>query len=390
VRIGIDVTCWQNARGFGRFTRELVRQLVEDHGARHEFVLVADRFTAGAAPFPPGVRVVVAGTREPSQRATGGWRNPVDLLRLGWQAARCGADVFWFPAVAAFYPVLGRVPVVVAFHDAMTEERPELFFPTWRARRFWQIKMWMAGRQASALVAPSASARQRVAAALDWPLDRITSIGEAPAAVFGPTTDAAAIRAVRSRYGLPLETPLVLYVGGLEPHKNVGTLVAAMPEVSPGDPAGWHLVLAGEHRLDDPLGDPRQIVRLCRELGLAARVTLTGFVPDEDLALLYNAASVLVQPSLDEGFGLPVVEAMACGLPVAVSARGSLPEVVGDAGLTFDPHDRPAIARAVARLLGDAALRRELGARGLARAASFTWTESARRMIAVLEAAAAR
>lgn len=390
MRIGIDATCWEDTRGFGRFTRELVRQLMDDYGSSHEFVLVADRFTADAGHLPTRARVMVANTRRQPMRAASadGWRGPLDLIRLGWQAARCGADVFWFPTVAAFYPVLGRVPVVVAFHDATTEERPDLFFPTRRAHLFWRMKVRLARGQATAIVAPSENARQRVAAALGWPVETIALIDEAPAAVFRRIEDPAGTAGVLSRHSLPADIPLVLYVGAINPHKNLDTLLMAMSDLRVTHLAGWHLVIVGEYRTDTTLGCYQPIVELCRQLALTGRVTFTGFISDADLAILYNAASILVLPSLDEGFGLPVIEAMACGLPVAVSARGSLPALVGDAGLTFDPLDRSAMTRAIARLLDDTALRQELGARGLVRAAAHSWQQSARRLMAVLEAAA--
>jgi len=391
VRIGVDVSCWQNTRGFGRFTRELVRALVGRYAPRHEFVLVADQQTAAAGGFPDQAELVVAYTRrQPVQAESAqGWRGPLDLLRLGWQAGRCGADVFWFPAVSAFYPVLGRVPVVITIHDAMTETRPELFFPSQRAKLFWQIKTGMARRQAVAVVTPSESARRAVAAAWRSPLEAIARIDEAPAAVFRAAVDAAGTRDLLRRYGLPAEVPLLLYVGAINPHKNLESLLRALAELRQNGVPRWHLALVGEYSRDSTLSCHREIVTLQRELGLDENVTLTGFVSDEDLALLYNTADLLVLPSLDEGFGLPVVEAMACGLPVAVSARGALPELVGDAGLSFDPLDLSDITQTIARLLRDADLRQTLGARGLARAQAFSWSRSAEQMMAVFEAAVA-
>jgi glycosyltransferase involved in cell wall biosynthesis len=116
-------------------------------------------------------------------------------------------------------------------------------------------------------------------------------------------------------------------------------------------------------------------------LGLGRRVRFTGFVPDDDLVFLYNRAYALAQPSLLEGFGLPPVEAMACGIPVLYSRAGSLPEVVGGAGLDFDPTDVAAMAGAIGRLLGEPALRDRLGRAALERAGRFTWTASARALL---------
>jgi glycosyltransferase involved in cell wall biosynthesis len=177
---------------------------------------------------------------------------------------------------------------------------------------------------------------------------------------------------------------LVLYVGGIDPHKNLEMLLHAMADLRAAAVIDWHLAIVGTPRADRALGPA--LVALRDVLGLSDHVTLTGFVPDRDLSILYNAAALLVQPSLDEGFGLPVIEAMACGVPVAVSNRGSLPALAGDAGLTFDPADRSEISQAIGLLLQDADLRRTLGARALARAADFTWTRSAGQLMELLQA----
>jgi glycosyltransferase involved in cell wall biosynthesis len=389
VRIGVDVSYWQNTRGFGRFTRELVQALVCNYAPMHEFVLVADQQTAEAGGFPDQAeRVVVRTRRQPMQaESADSWRGPLDLLRLGWKAGRCGADVFWFPAVSAYYPVLGRVPVVITVHDAMPETRPDLFFPTKRARLFWQAKTAMAHRQAVAVVTPSESARQGVAAVSGRPVESITRIDEAPAPIFGQVNDAVGTSDMLMRLGLAEKQPLLLYVGGINPHKNLESLLRALAGLRQNGVPCFHLALVGEEGKDSALGCYREIMALRRELGLEDHVTLTGFVSDADLVLLYNAADALILPSLDEGFGLPVVEAMACGLPVAVSARGALPDLVGDAGLSFDPLDVSSITQAIARLLRDADLRRTLGERGLARAQEFSWARSARQMMAVFETA---
>ena len=315
MRIGVDVTSWRDTRGFGRFTRELVTQLVRDGASSHEFLLVADTETAANAHFPAQAQVCIANTQRPvaHEAESAESRSPRDLLRLGRRAAQCEADVFFFPAPSTFYPVLGRVPVVVALHDTMTDERPTLFFSSRRARLFWTLKMALLRKQASAIVTPSENARHRVASALGWPLDKITCIDEAPASSFGMHRDADDAALVVSRYGLPPAVPLVLYVGGVDPHKNLDNLLRAVALIRPNDPRAWHLVLVGAYQLGTARGYVEEIIGLREQLKLRDRVTLTGFVPDADLVRLYNAATLLVLPSLDEGFGLPVVEAMACG-----------------------------------------------------------------------------
>jgi len=382
VRIGIDACCWSNRRGFGRFTRELVAHIVAEH-PRHEYTLVVDRATAEQSRLPPGARVEVVATREQPTRAASaaGARSPLDLLRMARAAARVPADLFFFPAVYSYYPMLRRVPTVVTFHDAIAETHPGLVFPGARARLFWSAKSWLANRQASRLLTVSRDARTRIAAAFRRPESSIAVVGEGPGAAFRPLDDPAAARAVVERYRLPAAEPIVLYVGGISPHKNLDGLLHAF--ALQGERA--HLAIVGDHAADSFLGCYPALVELRARLGLESRVTFTGFVPDEDLAVLYNAATVLALPSFDEGFGLPAVEAMACGLPVAASHRGSLAEVVGPAGVFFDPRDHAEMAAALRRVLGDPRLRAELSAEGPRRASLFTWSAAARDAVRLFE-----
>jgi glycosyltransferase involved in cell wall biosynthesis len=186
---------------------------------------------------------------------------------------------------------------------------------------------------------------------------------------------------VLTRHGIEPRRPYLLYLGGLSPHKNLLRLIEAFArvlEVAADD--DLRLILAGD------IGDvfhthvPELRAAVAR-WGLGGRVHFPGFVPDDDLVVLYNRAVALVQPSLLEGFGLPPVEAMACGTPVVYSRAGSLPEVIGDAGLEFDPTDTGDMARAIGRLLTDPALRETLGQRALRRARRFTWAATARGLL---------
>jgi glycosyltransferase involved in cell wall biosynthesis len=170
--------------------------------------------------------------------------------------------------------------------------------------------------------------------------------------------------------------PYFLYVGTIQPRKNLVRLLEAFAQLSPEAP---RLVIAGKRGW---LSAP--IERRAAELGLAERVVFAGYVPDAELPGLLRGALAFVFPSLYEGFGMPVLEAMAAGVPVLTSSTSALPEVAGDAALLVDPCDTAAIAGGMARLAGDASLRADLRARGLARAAEFTWERCARETLAVL------
>jgi glycosyltransferase involved in cell wall biosynthesis len=382
MRIGIDACCWSNRRGFGRFTRELVTHVVSEHPA-HQYTLVVDRATAETARFPSGVRLeVVATDHAPTQAASAsGARSVRDLWRMARAAARVPADVFFFPAVYSYFPMLRRVPTIVTFHDAIAESHPGLIFPGTRARLFWKAKSWLAVRQSSRILTVSANARARIAAAFGIPEASIDVVGEGPGDIFRPIRDVRAVNSALDRHRLPAAAPLVLYVGGISPHKNLDGLLQAFARL----PERVHLAIVGDHEGDSFYGCYPQLVELRARLGLESRVTFTGFVPDEDLALLYNAATVLALPSFDEGFGLPAVEAMACGLPVAASRGGSLPEVLGPACILFDPRDPADMAAALSRALEDPALRSELSAEGLRRAALFSWSAAARETVRLFE-----
>ena len=193
---------------------------------------------------------------------------------------------------------------------------------------------------------------------------------EAPAAVFAP--------------GNEERQDFLLYVGGISPTKNLETLLRAFA-ASRARTSGTRLVLAGDYAGDRFRTCHHELVRLARELGLEQTATFVGYVPDAELVPLYRRARLFVMPSWDEGFGLPAVEAMACGAPVLVSRGHALEEVVGGAGLLADPRSAESFREQIDRALSDEALRAELSRRSIERAAAFSWTRAAREVLRVLQ-----
>lgn len=381
MRIGIDACTWSNRRGYGRFTRELVSEMVRGYPGE-EFVLVVDEQTASEGTFPQHAELEVVSTSEQPTRAASadGARRPLDLWKMSRAVARARFDVFVFPTRYSYFPMTCRTPTVVAFHDATAERHPGLIFPSARSRWFWNIKTKLALRRADRLVTVSEDARRQIAEVFDYPIDQIAVVTEGPDAIYQPCGDHAAASAARARWTLPSDTPLILYVGGISPHKNLTGLFHALADLG----APWHAVLVGDYENDSFWGCYDELVGLARELGLTERITFTGFVSDSELKDLYNTATLFVLPSMSEGFGLPLVEAMACGLPVAASRRNSIPEVVGEAGLLFDPESRAEMTAALARLLQDASLRANLRDEGLRRVQRFSWTKGAEQMMSLL------
>jgi len=376
MHVAVDGACWWNDRGFGRFTREVVRALAlraADEDLR--LTLVLEHRPEAPPEFAlPDVPLVVVGTGGvASAVAGGGARGPAHLYRMGASLARVRADVIFFPAIYSWVPVPSLVPQLVTFHDAIPERHPELLFPRRRNRILWAIKTAMARAQARRILTVSEASANDLVSLMGIPRERIDQTVEAADAIFRPRTVDDA-EGLRGRLGLPPDGPLLLYVGGFNPHKNVLRLLEAVALLE--DPVALALVGdtsgAGFH---DNLPEVRRW--LSEHPHIAGRVALPGWVADDDLVSLYNIAEGLVFPSLAEGFGLPAVEAMACGCPVLASDRTSLPEVVGDGGLLFAPEDPRAIARAIQRLLGEEGLRETLSGRALKRAALFDWDRSA-------------
>ena len=221
------------------------------------------------------------------------------------------------------------------------------------------------------MIAISQATKDDLVAHYGVPKEKIPVVYHGVEPRFRPTPDPA----VPARYGLP--SRYFLYLGTLQPRKNLERLLQAYAQLSGDVPA---LVLAGAKGWYF-----ERIAAAIAALGLGERVFLPGYVPDEDVPALLTGALALVFPSLYEGFGLPVLEAMACGTPVVTANTSSLPEVVGEAGLLVDPLRVDEIAAAMQRLLADEALRAELSRRGLERAGLFSWDRCARETLAVLE-----
>ncbi len=386
MRIGIDVSTWHNSRGFGRFTRELVAAMLAAPGA-HEFVLLCDE----ADPELPAVEQVPVrpGRRAIDAAVADGRRSVADLLRFTHAAHRSRLDMLFYPAVYSWFPCPPGLCNVVTLHDAIAERFPALVFPARLPRLAWRAKVRLACAQADRLLTVSQAAREEIVAYMAIDPARIDTTTEGPRDVFHPPTQGGLPKmraALAAQFSFDPGCAVLVYVGGFAPHKNVRALLLAFARLPGalksrtvlllvGDPAGagFHSNLAELHGL------------IAADPTLAAATRFTGFVDDPTLAAVYSIATAAVMPSLSEGFGLPAIEAMACGTPVVASSAGSLPEVVGDSGLLFDPHDVAALTAALASLLEDHALRATLAARALARARLFTWQRAAELAIGCLE-----
>ena len=185
------------------------------------------------------------------------------------------------------------------------------------------------------------------------------------------------------RHHLKTDEKFLLYVGGISPHKNLNTLIDALNRLD-----DIKLILVGDYKDDPFFSAYPALKKQVEELGLTDKITFAGFVEDVDLAYLYNAATLVVLPSLEEGFGLPAVEAMACGTPVAASNRGSLPEVLGNAGVFFEPLDVDDMTAVLKEILSDDVRRAEMKQIGLDRSKDFMWKKAANELLAIFKSVA--
>jgi glycosyltransferase involved in cell wall biosynthesis len=264
-----------------------------------------------------------------------------------------------------------------------------LHFPQahpWQQRFYLDLSTRWSVRVSAHVLADSAATKADLVARYGTPPDKVTVAYPGRDETMSPVLDPAEIEAVKARHGIVGD--YFLYVGTLQPRKNLARLVKAFaalkPDASPA-PAERRtlLVLAGKRGwlYDD-------LFKLVSRLGLDGRVLFPGYVPDEDKAALMGGALAFVFPSLYEGFGLPVLEAQACGCPVITSTTSSLPEVAGDGALLVDPRDTRAIAMAMERVASDLALREGLIERGLAHVRQFSWTACARIVLGAVEQSA--
>jgi glycosyltransferase involved in cell wall biosynthesis len=275
-------------------------------------------------------------------------------------------------------PLVCPVPVVVSVHDVSFLEHPEYF----TRDRAWQLQFTVRRtvKRAARILTGSEFSRASILKVYgDLDEEKVVVVPNAAASEFRPISHEAAAAAVRDR--LSISAPFVLSVGDLQPRKNqIGLIKAFARLVNSFPQLKQNLVLAGKETW---FAD--QVHKAARDSGISDRIQFFGFVSDDDLLQLYNACDLFVFPSFYEGFGLPALEAMACGRAVACSHTSALPEVVDGAAILFDPYAQDQIVRALADLLLDRELRTRTERLGLQRAAHFSWQKTAQRTLEVFQ-----
>jgi glycosyltransferase involved in cell wall biosynthesis len=270
-------------------------------------------------------------------------------------------------------PTLPGTPTLLTVHDLSFARDPDSTSPA--LRRFLDAAVPRSVRRATRVLADSEATRQDLIDLYQTLPAKVAVMYSGVDSRFRPVRDPAALDSLRRKYGLG-DAPFILSVGTIHLRKNYIRLMQALARLAATDESA-RLVIAG-----GPGWGAETIYAETGRLGLEGRVIFPGFVADEDLPALYSAAAAFAYPSLYEGFGLPLLEAMACGTPSLTSTVSCLPEVAGDAALLVNPRDVDEMAASLKRLMDDNLLRRELVARGLGRAAEFTWERAAAQLLA--------
>ena len=364
--IGIDVTAAvAQGGGIGRYTRELI----------HTLAMLKSPYTfrffsakpPDELPVPAPVPTAVHTSYHPALL------NERWLYRL-WYRLRLPLPVQWVTGKLDLFhspdfvlpPVSGNIPTLLTVHDLSFAHYPEVF-PAPLVQYLNSVVPWSISRTTH-ILADSVSTKRDLMTLWQVPEAKITVLYCGVDARFAPMTDKKVLTAVRHKYALG-DTPYILNVGTIQPRKNYQMLIRAFKPVAEQHP--HNLIFAGgKGWLYD------QMMAEVDKQGLNGRVHFIGFVDDSDLPALYTDASLLTFPSLYEGFGLPLLEAMACGVPVISSNASSLPEVVGDSGLLLSPHDETAWSASLHDLLADPVRRSRMVAAGFRQARQFTWRKA--------------
>ncbi len=362
MRIGIDARLvFYHQAGIGQYILRLTQALAQID-RRDRFIFFKSRKDRTLLVDGPNVRIQKLWT--PSHHR-------FERLAMSVELAPFALDVLHSPDFIP--PAAIRCPSVITVHDLAFLLYPR-FLTRDSARYYGQVDI--AAHNADHIIAVSESTKRDTIRLLGVPEEKITVIYEAANPLFGPITDESALARVRAQYHLPSE--FILFVSTIEPRKNIPTLLRAYRRLRDNYKSSAGLVIAGNRGWL-----VEEVDAVIEELQLGDTVRCLGGIPNEELVYLYNAARVFVFPSFYEGFGLPPLEAMACGTPVVVSNSSSLPEVVGDAGWLVNPDDVEGLTVALYRILTDETLRREMRAKGLKRAATFSWERAARETLAV-------
>ena len=390
MRIGVDATCWQNTRGYGRHARTLLRTLVPMDAA-NQYTFVLDDPSAVQA-LPAGVDVEVVSSENPTALAASadGSRSLSQMWNMSRALSSGAFDLVFFPTIYSYVPVWSRARKVVAIHDTIPEAFPELTTPDLKSRLFWKAKTSLGRAQSDAILTVSEYSRRCILERFNVSQDDVFVAGEAGEEVFQVIPGVQPTKALQ-QLGIASDTRFLVYVGGFGPHKNLDRLIGAFARLVRRD--GFEdvrLVMVGEYEKEVFFSQFRQLKDQIEREGIGNRVLFTGYIADADLVVLLNLATLLVLPSLMEGFGLPAVEAASCGCPVVATTASPLPDILGEGGIYVDPRDDRQLDDALVRVLGSPELHARMKMKAKEAADALNWEDAARQVMNCFETVMAR
>jgi len=347
--------------GFGRYVHNLLREF-KDLAPDHRFtLLVNDDFPAEVIANAPNIVLCRVNIK---------WLSIAEQIKLPLVIKRVSPDVYFCPTFIT--PVVQTCPTVIAIHDLMHVIFSRHY--SWVHRIYYGWWLRLAAKKAKSIITTSESSKQDLIRYYGLSSQKISVIHDGVEPKFRLINDKKQIDSFKSKHKLPEH--FILYVGARKINKNIDGILAAYALYSQKNAKQLPLVLTGE--MD------KKLSKLVKKYGISEKVICVGAITDAELPLLYNSAALFLSPSLYEGFGLPHLEAMACGIPVIASNVSSLPEIMGEGGLLVDPKNSNAIARAIEKVLSDRHLGKELISRGLEKAKHYSWKTCARKTLEVL------
>jgi glycosyltransferase involved in cell wall biosynthesis len=387
MRIGIDTTCWLNRRGYGRHARALIRELVR-LDRTNEYILFLDSRTSADLPARAEVRFVPSATPAALAASASGHRSFADMWNMSRALSSEALDLLLFPTIYSYVPVFTRAKKIVMIHDVIAETYPQFTLSRTTARLFWHAKVTLGRWQADVVVTVSEYSRRRIVEHFRTPPQSVFVVGEAADPIFRRVERPQASERLKA-LGVDGSHRIICYVGGFSPYKNLDMLVSAFAEIASQERfSDVLLVMVGEYRNEVFHSCFNTIAAQVERLGLKNRVVFTGYLPDEELVQVLNLATLMTLPSMMEGFGLPAVEAAACGCPVIATTASPLPELLGGGAICIDPSSAT-LREAIESVLDSAELQERMRTAGT-RAAALTWQSSAKQLIGIIQTVGCR
>ncbi|MDD2496846.1 MAG: glycosyltransferase family 1 protein [Desulfitobacteriaceae bacterium] len=368
MKVGIDsrAAIWYRGTGMGTYTYQLIRNIyLIDKKNEYHFFLPHESFQ-GTDPLTSGVFQSI------SQSKDAFWETVIAAETINPE----GMNVFHVPQNGIGLPPEKTCPTVVTVHDLIPYVLEETVGPGYL--KIFQREMPRILDETDHIITVSEHSKKDLQEIMHVPEERITVIYEAPESTYKPIKRDVAKARIKNKYGIGEN--FILYIGGFSPRKNLRGLINAYHKIYKDIKMNCKLVILGKHSRDY-----HGLVDLVERLDLQERVLFPGFIPVQDLPFFYNAAELFVYPSFYEGFGLPPIEALACGTPTITSNVSSLPEVVDGAAILINPRDILALATAMHRVLTEPELAQELKKKGPKRASEFSWTKTAGQTIKVYQ-----